>query len=137
MLNEIWHDTFHGMIPKEQYALYLNHSDEGGLVIRLEGLRYCVTLDFGITHAVNVLDEGVLLVDLPGVESPNEAQLRQNGYPSTLYLIENGLYTTLIQTRMTEEIYEAFRLRQYNLVTANYLVEIICSMEPVVTVSEN
>ena len=85
MLNEIWHDTFHGMIPKEQYALYLNHSDEGGLVIRLEGLRYCVTLDFGITHAVNVLDEGVLLVDLPGVESPNEAQLRQNGYPSTLY----------------------------------------------------
>ena len=137
MLREIWHDSFQGMIPKEPYTLHLNQIDENCLVIRLEGLRYNVTLDFGIAPAVNILDEGVLLVNLPGVEYPNAAELRRTGYPSTLYAIENGLYATLIRTQMTEEIYEALQLRQYNLVTLNYVVEIICSDEPVITVTTN
>ena len=73
----------------------------------------------------------------PALNLPMKPNYAKTATPVHSILIENGVYTTLIQTRMTEEIYEAFRLRQYNLVTANYLVEIICSMEPVVTVSEN
>ena len=137
MQTEFWHDSFHGLIPKENYAMMLTQGEETGLTVRLEGRLYNVNLNFGIAHAINILDEGVLLRNPPGVIYPNEIELCQTGYPSTLYYVENGAYASMIKTCMTDELYEAFRLRQYNLVTANYVVEIICSREPDITVTAN
>ena len=137
MLNELWHDSFHGLIPKEKYAMHLTQGEETGLVIRLEGRQHNVNLNFGIAHGVNILDEGVLLRDPPGVTYPSEAELRRTGYPSTLYYVENGAYSAYIQACMSTELYEALRLRQYNLVTASYVVEIICSREPDVSVTRS
>lgn len=36
---------------------------------------------------------------------------------------------------MTPELYKAMNLRQYNLITLNYVVEIICSAEPLITIN--
>ena len=134
MLNEFWHSPFQGLIPKEDYVMRLTQGEETGLVIRLYGQHHHVTLDFGIAKAVNILDDGLLLCSLPGVTFQNQTEIRRTGFPDTLYQVENGAYAACVQTCMTRELYEAMNLRQYDLVTLNYLAEIICSAEPIITV---
>lgn len=135
MRNEVWHSPFQGMIPKDKYEMQLNQGEEKGLVIHLYGQHSHVTLDFGIAQAVNILDEGVQLAPPPGVCFQNQKELHHSGFPDTLYLVENGAYAAYIQACMSHELYEAMNLRQFNLVTLNYVVEIICFDEPTITVA--
>ena len=135
MRNEAWHSQFQGLIPKDKYEMQLIQGAEQGLVIHLYGQHHHVTQDFGIAQAVNILDEGVQLVPPPGVCFQNQKELHQSGFPDTLYLVENGAYAAYIQACMTRELYEAMKLRQFNLVTLNYVVEIICGGEPSITVN--
>lgn len=135
MRNEVWHSPFLGMIPKDKYEMQLIQGEEKGLVIHLYGQHNHVTLDFGIAQAVNILDEGVQLAPPPGVCFQNQKELHRSGFPDTLYLVENGAYAAYIQACMTHELYEAMKLKQFNLVTLNYVVEIICFDEPTITVT--
>ena len=135
MRNEIWHSPFRGVIPKDDYEMRLIQGEEQGLVIHLYGQHCHVTLDFGIAQAVNILDEGVQLAPPPGVCFQNQQELHQAGFPDTLYHVENGAYAAYIQACMTRELYEAMKLQQFNLVTRNYVVEIICIGEPAITVN--
>ena len=135
MRNEVWHSPFRGMIPKDKYEMQLTQGEEKGLVIHLYGLHSHVILDFGITQAVNILDEGVQLAPPPGVCFQNQKELHQSGFPDTLYHVENGAYAAYIQACISHELYEAMDLRQFNLVTLNYVVEIICFDEPTITVT--
>lgn len=113
----------------------LIQGEKKGLVIHLYGQHCHVTLDFGITQAVNILDEGVQLAPPPGVCFQNQQELHQAGFPDTLYHVENGAYAAYIQACMTRALYDAMKLRQFNLVTLNYVVEIICCGEPAITVT--
>ncbi|MBQ7230561.1 MAG: hypothetical protein IJX04_06650 [Oscillospiraceae bacterium] len=115
--------------------MQLIQGEEKGLVIHLYGQHSHVTLDFGIAQAVNILDEGVQLAPPPGVCFQNQKELHQSGFPDTLYHVENGAYAAYIQACMSHELYEAMDLRQFNLVTLNYVVEIICFDEPTITVT--
>ena len=135
MQNEVWHSPFRGMIPKDKYEMQLIQGEERGLVIHLYGQNRHVTLDFGIVPAVNILDEGVQLAPPPGVCFQNQKELHRSGFPDTLYHVENGAYAAYIQACMSRELYEATNLRQFNLVTLNYVVEIICFGEPIITVT--
>lgn len=135
MLNEFWHDSFHGQIPKEAYEMQLLHGEQQALLIQLYGSTHHVTLNFGIVQALNILDEGVLLNDPPGVTFVNQAELHRSGFPDTLYLVENGAYAAYVKACMSADLYEAMSLRQYTLVTLNYVVEIICAAEPTITVT--
>jgi len=135
MQNEVWHSPFGGLIPKDDYEMRLIQGEEKGLIIHLYGRNYHVTLDFGIAQAVNILDEGVQLTPPPGVCFQNQQELHQAGFPDTLYHVENGAYAAFIQAFMTRELYEAMKLKQFNLVTLNYVVEIICCGEPAITVT--
>lgn len=135
MRNEIWNSPFRGLIPKDDYEMRLIQGEEKGLVIHLYGQHHHVTLDFGIALAVNILDEGVQLAPPPGVCFQNQQELHQAGFSDTLYHVENGAYIAYIQACMTRELYEAMKLRQFNLVTLNYVVEIICFGEPTITVT--
>ena len=67
----------------------------------------------------------------------NQAELQRAGFPDTLYLVENGAYAAYIKTCMSSVLYNTMNLQQYNLVTLNYVVEIICSAEPIITVTPN
>lgn len=135
MRNEVWHSQFQGLIPKDKYEMQLIQGEEKGLVIHLHGQHSHVTLDFGIAQAVNILDEGVQLAPPPGVRFQNQQELHQAGFSDILYHVENGAYAAYIQACMTRELYEAIKLRQFNLVTLNYVVEIICGGEPSITVN--
>ena len=135
MLNEFWQDSFHGQIPRETYEMQLLQGEQQGLVIHLYGSAHHVTLDFGNVQAVNVLDEGVRLNELPCVTFVNQAELHRAGFPDTLYLVENGAYAAYVKACMSADLYEAMSLRQYTLVTLNYVVEIICTAEPDITVT--
>ena len=135
MRNEAWRSPFQGLIPKDKYEIQLIQGEEKGLVIHLYGQHSHIILDFGIAQAVNILDEGVQLAPPPGVCCQTQKELHRSGFPDTLYHVENGAYAAYIQACMTRELYEAMNLRQYNLVTLNYVVEIICVGEPTITIT--
>lgn len=134
-ISETWQDAFHGIIPKADYSMHLTQGEENGLLIRLESQEYKVTLVFGNVHGTNILDEGVQLNNPPGCRLVNEAELRANRFSSTLYLVEGGLYAAYVRACMTAECYDALHLRQYNLVTGNYVAEIITAWEPEIQIS--
>ena len=135
MINEFWQGCFRGRIPKENYDMKLLQGEQQGLVIHLYGPHRSVTLDFGIVQAINILDEGIQLHDPPGVTFVNQAELHRSGFPDTLYQVENGAYAAYLKSCMSTDLYEAMNLRQYNLVTRNHVVEIICAAEPIITVT--
>ena len=135
MINEFWQDYFRGQIPKENYEMHLLQGEQQGLVIHLYGSAHHVTLNFGIVQAINILDEGIQLHDPPGVTFVNQAEIHRSGFPDTLYRVENGAYAAYLKSCMGTDLYEAMNLRQFNLVTLNYVVEIICATEPTITVT--
>lgn len=136
MVNEFWQDSFRDQIPRETYEMQLRHGERQGLVIQLYGSLHHVTLDFGNAQAINILDEGIQLHDPPGVTLVNQAELHHAGFSDTLYQVENGAYAAYIKALMSTDLYEAMNLRQYTLVTRNYVVEIICAAEPIITVTQ-
>jgi hypothetical protein len=115
--------------------MQLLQGEQQGLVIHLYGLFHHVILDFGNVQAVNILDEGVQLHDLPGVTFVNQSELHRAGFPDTLYQVENGAYAAYVKACMGTNLYEAMNLRQYTLVALNYVVEIICDAKPTITVT--
>ena len=135
MRNEFWQDCFRDQIPRENYEMQLIQGEQQGLVIHLYGSFHHVTLDFGNVQAINILDEGVQLHDPPGVTFVNQAELHRSGFSDTLYQVENGAYAAYIKACMSTDLYEAMNLRQYTLVTLNYVVEIVCATEPTITVT--
>lgn len=137
MRNEFWQDCFRGRIPRENYEMQLIQGEQQGLMIYLYGSFHHVTLDFGNVQAINILDEGVLLNDPPGVTFVNQAELHRAGFPDTLYQVENGAYAAYVKACMGTNLYEATNLRQYTLVTRNYVVEIICAAEPSIAITHS
>ena len=137
LTKEIWHDRFQGLIPHDRhYSLRLEHGEENGLILRLESQDNRVILDFGSVHAVNIVDEGVHLNDPPGICTDTLLLLEKTDFSSTLYLVENGGYGTYVKACMTPELYGALHLRQYNVVTMNYCIEIVTAYEPRITVND-
>ena len=132
MTKEYWHRDFASIIPHDAYFMQLHHSDQQGLVLTLSGKANTVTLDFGIIHAVNILDEGVQLNAPPGFPFENRDELHTAGFPDTIYRVENGAYAAYLKSMMTSELYESYGLRQYNIVTQNHVAEVICSEEPII-----
>lgn len=131
MIPETWHEAFPGTIPQDTYTIHLQHSERQGLTILLEGNAHDVTLTFGNVQAVNILDEGTQL-NGPGIT--DHEQLRRSNFAATLYLVDNGNYGAHIKSLMSADLYEALNLRQYTLVTLNYVVEIVTGFEPTIQV---
>lgn len=126
---ETWHEAFPGTIPQDTYTIHLQYGERQGLTILLEGNTHNVTMTFGNVQAANILDEGIQLGG-PGIT--NHDQLRSSNFAATLYLVENGYYAAHIKSQMSPALYETFNLRQYVLVTLNYVVEIISGFEPTI-----
>ena len=135
MLNEFWQDCFRDQIPRETYEMQLIQGEQQGLMVHLSGSLQHVTINFGNAQAVNILDEGVQLHDPPGLTLVNQAELQHAGFSDTLYQVENGAYAAYVKACTGTNLYEAMNLRQYTLVTLNYVVEIICAAEPIITIT--
>lgn len=137
-MQEIWIDQFAGEIPADRYTLQLQTGETHGLFITLIGISNYVVLDFGFVHAVTVLDEGVLLNDPSGrTEGDSFLKVRAAGFPSVMYLVENGSFAQHVQVCMGTELYQVYGLRQYTVVTENYVIEIVCRDKPDILVKRN
>lgn len=131
-MNGIWLDTFKNVIPVENYSVSLTSGEEAGLTITLIGSMHNVVIDFGITAAIQMLDEGVLL---QGEDTPQLQNLRKDHFPSAIYEIKNGDFSRYIESCMGTDIYCAFQYRQYNIVTLNCVISVVTQWEPKITVT--
>ena len=130
-MNEIWLDTFHGIIPRCDYAAHLSAGEASGLSIKLESNSAEVTISFGFVHAFQMLDEGVLL---QCADSEQFAAIRLQNFPSTIYEIENGSFAGYLEAQMGASLFHDLHCRQYIIVTLNYVISVVASWPPEITV---
>lgn len=136
-LQEEWIDTYANIIPFESYTVQLENGEENGLEIRLSGKKHQVRIDFGITAAIQMLDEGIELNLPDGFElSDSFLSIRRQGFPSTLYLVENSIFGQYIKCTMGEELYNLSGYHEYCMVTMNYSIYIVSRYEPEIIVEE-
>lgn len=128
---EKWKDNFNGQIPQDTYTLKINHSEEEGLKIILDGENnQSVSLDFGAVSSYRVFDEGVLLSDK--LFDQNQIELfKKNDFQSVLYEIENGKFSQFIND-ISNGIFDLYEMKHYLIITLNYVIEIATSFEPTI-----
>lgn len=131
-MNGTWHDNFQGIIPRQTYTARLSAGEEKGLVVTLDSDQFEITIRFGAVHAVQMLDEGV---QLNGKVTEQLRILRSQGFPSTIYEIENGDFGRFIQSQMGSELYNALGCRQYNMVTLNYVICVASLSKPEISIA--
>lgn len=131
---EEWLDVFPNLIPGDLYEMELNAGEEHGLLLHLTGRQHSVSLDFGLVYAVNILEEGVCLNDPLGLDCSKNKVPRPD-FPSTIYEIKNGRYAKYVESMIGSELYASLHLRQYNVVTMDYVVMIIAGGSPIITIA--
>ncbi len=100
-IQEEWIDAYANIIPSEAYTVQLESGEENGLVICLDGKKHQVRIDFGVTTAIQMLDEGVELNLPDGFElSDSFLSIRRQGFSSTLYLVQNSIFGQYIKCIM-------------------------------------
>ena len=131
-MTEIWLDTFQGIIPRHNYSVQLSDGEESGLIVTLKSEHTTTTIFFGAVQAHQMVDEGILL---HGQDSEQFATLRAENFPSTIYEIENGDFGCYIRAQMGQDLYDFLNCREYSIVTRNYLISVITTYPPEITVS--
>ena len=85
---EKWKEIYKGNIPKDNYKVQVTNSEESGLIIELKGIKYQVTIKFGVVQAIRILDEGIVQ---DGVYSNKEIeQYRENHFENIIYKLTDG-----------------------------------------------
>lgn len=131
--SEEWVDQYRGEIPYSKYDAQFEISDENGLRIHLISDSYQILLDFGFVYGINILDEGVQLNYLPNCNM-NADIMPHTGLLSTLYMVRNGRYLQYIKYCLGQELFDSLNLQQFNVVTQNYNVMIVCQEKPNITI---
>lgn len=126
---EVWTAVYENLIPNsESFTLKLEAGEENGLRICLEDASVSVTLDFGVVYAVSVLDEGLLLND--SFWNLDDNGMIKSG-KGVLYSVENGKYADSVKQSLGKELFEHYGLKQFNIITMNYVVYVLAKEEPV------
>ena len=133
-MNEIWLDTFQSIIPRNNYSVLLSDGEESGLVVTLKSKHTTVTIFFGVVQAHQMVDEGTLL---HSKDSEQFAALRAENFPSTIYEIKNGAFGCCIRAQMGQDLYGFLDCREYIIVTRNYLISVVTTHTPEITVSHS
>lgn len=133
--HEEWVPVCPDAIPSQKYSICASNSDADGLVIYLIGSEYEVKIEFGFIQAMQMLDEGTNLNDSPNhFVGDSVQQIRKQLFPNTIYEVHNSFFSRYIKNCMGSELYDALKLRQFNIITQNFVISIICRWEPVITV---
>jgi hypothetical protein len=135
---EEWIDQFYDKVPQDKYTLQIEAGEEHGLCITLFGAKHQTSLDFGVVCAFTVIDEGMQLNALPDCTYDDSfLQAKDTEFSSVLYLVKNGHFARYVQACMGTELFNFYGLQQYNLVTQNYVVEIVCHDAPEITIDSS
>lgn len=131
---EKWNEVFKGIIPKGVYTAELINGEDKGLIVKLESKEVVVSLEFGAVSAVRMLDEGIVLQGLFDDEELNK--YKAEGFKNVIYKLKDGDFGKTIK-KMSGEIFDILGMRQYLIVTLNYIIEVICQSEPRVEVEHS
>lgn len=129
---EKWKEILVGQIPCEKYYVNIENGDKNGLTVELVGMHSLVTLKFGLVSALSMIDEDMLL--LGGyIDADAIRDYKYHGFSNVIYQVEDGYFGNLIR-KNSGDMYEAYKLRHFAIVTMNYVIDIIASEEPEITV---
>lgn len=134
---DCWVDIFPCAIPHQQYDVQLEMGETNGLIINLLSSQFNVTIDFGLVRAVNILDEGIELNKSQSDENDNSlCHFRNEGFQSTIYQILDSAYLRYVKDILGESLFSLYDLRQYSIITRNYVIMVITQEAPVITVHQ-
>lgn len=124
---EKWLEVFKGALPQGDYQSVITHSNQTGLIIKLENASTEVSIDFGVIVAFRVLDEGMILGELYNEDEIK--YLKEVGFPNTIYRILDGEYENFIK-KIGNEMYDYLDMKHYIVVTSNHVIEVVSEWEP-------
>jgi hypothetical protein len=128
---ECWEEINKGIIPIGKYQTLIKNGEESGLFIQLESKEFIVNINFGVVSAFRMLDEGIVM---EGLFRENEIlEYKKDNFSNTIYKIYEGEFGNLIRN-VSKDLYDAYGLKHYIIITMNYLLEIITDCEPNINV---
>lgn len=129
---ERWKEVFAGVIPKAVYQMQLINGEKQGLIIELSSSHACITINFGMVHAIRILDEGIVQSNL---YSENEIRkYKDNDFQNIIYEVQDGEFAEHVN-RISDGYGEALKLKHYVVITQNYNIDIVTEWEPTIEIS--
>ncbi len=124
---EKWKEIYKGNIPKDNYKVQVTNSEESGLIIELKGIKYQVTIKFGVVQAIRILDEGIVQ---DGVYSNKEIeQYRENHFENIIYKLTDGEFEKTIR-KISAGITDFLETKHYVIISQNFNIDVISDWEP-------
>ena len=130
---EKWKEVFIGEIPKAIYQMQLINGEKQGLTIELSNNYICVTISFGIVHAVRMLDEGIVQNHL--YSDKEIKKYKDNDFQNIIYEVQDGEFEKQI-SQISDGYGEVLQLKHYVIITQNYNIDIMSEWEPTIEISE-
>ena len=109
----------------------LQNGEENGLVIELNSSKHNVVIDFGVTVAVRILDEGIVLNNL--FDNEQVEDFRIAGFDNTIYQIKHGEFDDFFKL-IGGELHELLDFKHYVIISENFIVEVMAEWQPTVEV---
>ena len=129
---EIWTAVFKNRIPEDVYATLLQNGEEKGLQIFLQGRSSKVHINFGFVAAFRMFDEGVLLQYL--FDDTQLKKYKETHFSNVIYEVHGSEFEELLR-KTCGELFDLQSMREYVIVTENYVVEVIAYEEPEITIT--
>lgn len=130
---EEWKIVYKEIIPKDDYQVWVQNSDEFGLTVKLGSKKYDINIFFGGGASIRMLEESMIP---PSLFSSKEINIHtQNNFSNTIYEITDGDLDTLTREALID-LYDILDIKHYVLITMNYVIEIITEHEPKIEVKE-
>ena len=127
MYMDQWIEVFKGIIPKEKYQVSLKNGEESGLIIELKSKKRLVNITFGAVSAIRILEEGIILNGL--FDEIQIHKFKKDGFTNVIYRVEKGEFGKFIEN-IAGELYEYLELKQFLVITTNYVIEVITEWNP-------
>jgi hypothetical protein len=130
---EEWKIVYKNIIPKDDYQVWIQNSEEFGLIVKLGSEKYDINIFFGGGASIRMLEESMIP---PNLFSLKEINIHKQGnFPNTIYEITKGSFGTLVREALVD-LYDILDIKHYILITMNYVIEIITEYEPEIEVRE-
>lgn len=130
---EEWKIVYKNIIPKDDYQVWIQNSEEFGLIVKLGSKKYDINIFFGGGASIRMLEESMIP---PNLFSSKEINIHKQGnFPNTIYEITKGSFSTLVRDSLVD-LYDILDIKHYVLITMNYVIEIITEYEPEIEVRE-
>lgn len=128
---EKWKEPFVGIVPQGNYQTEITNGEDKGLVIELRNNNNKIVLNFGIIHAVRMLDEGIVQ---KGLYSDSEVErFKKEGFKNVIYEVVGGEFSKQVEN-IADGYWETLDAKHYVIITQNYNIDIITEYEPEINI---